>query len=442
MSTQAAERFFAAPIVPTLLRLSAPGVLLVVFQSLVSVGDTYFVGRLGTVPLAGLALVFPLLMLLQMTSAGAMGGGVSSAIARALGAGDAARARRLVVHALVIAAAMGTAFTVLVLALGRPLYSLLGGSGETLSLALAYSNVVFGGAIAVWLANTLSSVLRGTGNMLVPALGLIGAALVHLPLSASLVLGLGPMPRLGIAGAGVAYVTTFSLATLVMAAVVFRRGSALRPHRTDFVLEAHVFRDILRVGGISVLSALQTVLTSVIVTGFVARYGAAALAGYGVGLRLELLQIPLVFAIGQALVVLVGTHVGSGRVERAKRIAWTGAALAASVSLAIGVAVAFFPHAWVSLFSADPAVLESGSRYLRTVAPFYPFLAAGMALYFASQGAGQVARPVLAGTARLGVVIAGGAAAASLQGVFAVIAAGLAVFGSLAAAFVARAKWR
>src|SRR3989442_1694324 len=106
----------APPIGPAPVRLSAPGVLLVAFQTLVSVGDTYFVGRLGTAPLAGLALVFPLIMLLQMTSAGAMGGGVSSAIARALGAGDAVTARRLVVHALVIALGMAAAFTLLVLA--------------------------------------------------------------------------------------------------------------------------------------------------------------------------------------------------------------------------------------------------------------------------------------------------------------------------------------
>lgn len=441
MSAAPSERFLSAPILPTLARLSAPGVLLVLFQSLVSVGDTYFVGRLGTVPLAGLALVFPLLMLLQMTSAGAMGGGVSSAIARALGAGNPAGARRVVVHALVIAAAMGAAFTLLVLTLGRPLYGLLGGSADTLSQALAYSNMVFAGAVIVWLANTLSSVLRGTGNMLVPALALIGAALVHLPLSASLVLGLGPMPKLGIAGAGIAYVTTFALAALAMAAVVFRPGSPLRPHAADWVLETRVFRDILRVGGVSVLSALQTVLTSVVLTGFVARHGAAALAGYGVGLRLELLQIPLVFAIGQALVVLVGVHVGAGHAARAKRIAWAGAALAAAVSLAIGIVVSIFPQAWVSLFSDDPGVLGGGSLYLRTVAPLYPFLAAGMALYFASQGAGQVVRLVLAGTARLAIVVLGGALAVSLQGIFAVIAAGLAVFGALAIGFVARAKW-
>jgi Na+-driven multidrug efflux pump len=183
------------------------------------------------------------------------------------------------------------------------------------------------------------------------------------------------------------------------------------------------------------------VLTAVIVTGFVGRHGAAALAGYGVGLRLELLQIPLVFAVGQALVVLVGTHIGASRAQRAKEIAWVGAALAASISLAIGVAVAAFPLAWVGLFSADPAVLESGSRYLRTVAPFYPLLAAGIALYFASQGAGRVVRPVLAGTVRLAIVIAGGLAVASLQGVFIVVAAAMLVFGALTIRFVAVARW-
>jgi Na+-driven multidrug efflux pump len=248
--------------------------------------------------------------------------------------------------------------------------------------------------------------------------------------------------RVGIAGAGIAYVTTFGLAGLAMACVVFRRASALRPGRADLRLEGRLFRDILRVGAISTLSAFQTVLTAVILTGFVGRHGAAALAGYGVGLRLELLQIPLVFAVGQALVVLVGTHVGAARAARAKHIAWIGGAFAACISLVIGITVALAPLAWVGLFSEDAAVLDSGSRYLRTVAPFYPLLAAGIALYFASQGAGRVLWPVLAGTVRLGLVLAGGLAVASLQGIFVVIAVAMALYGLLTIWFVARADWR
>ena len=436
-----ASPLVAAPILPTLLRLSGPGLLLVAFQTMVSVGDTYFIGQLGTAPLAGLALVFPLIMLLQMTSAGAMGGGVSSAIARALGAGHPERARRLVVHAMVIALGMAAAFTLLLLTLARPLYSLLGGEGESLDNALAYSNIVFAGALAVWIANTLSSVLRGSGNMLVPALALIVSACIHVPLCAALVLGLGPFPRLGIAGAGIAYVTNFGLAAIVMAVVVLRPGSALRPRRPDLALDGRLFGDILRVGGMSVLNAFQTVLTAVVLTGFVGRFGPAALAGYGVGVRLELLQIPLVFAVGQALVVLVGTNIGAGHPERAKRIAWTGAVLSAAICLAIGGTVAIFPHAWVGLFSSDPAVLDAGTIYLRIVGPFYSLLGASIALYCASQGAGQMLRPVLAGTMRLAIVVLGGALAASLAAIFGIVAAGILISAALMIWFVARARW-
>ena len=380
-------------------------------------------------------------MLLQMTSAGAMGGGVASAIARSLGAGDAARARRLVVHALLIALGMAAAFTILLLVFARPLYALLGGRGEALDAALRYSNIVFAGAASVWLANTLASVLRGTGDMLVPALALIGAACIHVPLSGSLALGAGPMPNLGIAGPAIAYVTTFSLAGIVMAVFVFRRASALRPRAADLVLERRLFLDILHVGGLSVLNSFQTVLTAVVLTGFVGRFGPAALAGYGVGVRLELLQIPLVFAVGQALVVLVGTSIGAGDPARARTIAWAGTALSAAICLVIGAAAALFPLAWVGLFSTDPAVLDAGTHYLRIVAPFYPLFGASIALYFASQGAGQMLRPVLAGTARLVIVILGGALAASLTAIFGVVAAGMSVTAALMIWFVSRTRW-
>jgi len=439
------ERLLRAPILPTLLRLAAPGLLLMLFQSAISITDAYFVGRLGTAPLAGLALVFPLIMLLQMTSAGAMGGGVASAIARALGGGRTHEARALSVHALLIGLAMGLAFTLLALLFGPAIYRALGGKGEALDAALAYSNVLFAGAVLTWLANTLASILRGTGNMLVPALALICASLVHIPLSGMLVLGAGPLPQLGIAGAGIAFVCAFGFASLVMLVYLLRPGNSLRPGRADLRLDAGMFREILRVGALSSVNALQTVFTAVILTGIVGRFGTAALAGYGVGVRLELLQIPLVFAIGQALVPHIGINIGAGQGARAKRIAWTGTAIAASVSLAIGLFVALFPWAWVGLFSHDANVLETGSRYLRIVGPFYPFLATGVALYFASQGAGRMAMPVIAGTLRLGLALAGGLGAvalgAPLTAVFGAIAFAMLVYGLFTGLAVFYSRW-
>jgi len=432
-----------APIFRSIARLSAPGLALAVFQTAVSIADTHFVGRLGTEPLAGLALVFPLVMLLQMASAGAMGGGVSSAIARARGSGNEAAARRLVVHALVIALAAGLAFTLVFLLLGRPLYALLGGSDRTLAQAIAYSDILFGGAALVWLANTFAAALRGGGSTAIPAAALAVAALIQIPLSGALTLGWGPFPALGIRGAALAYAVSFGIGAAIMGACVW--AGALRPREGDWRLESRLFREILRVGALSSISALQTVAAAIILTGCVGTFGTAALAGYGVGVRLELLQVPIVFAIGQALVILVGTHIGAGRAPRARHITWAGTLAAVSVCLAIGCAAALLPSLWVGLFSADADVHEAGSLYLRIVAPFYPLFGAGMALYFAAQGAGRVGLPILAGTARLVAVVVGGLlvvwSGAPLYWLFAVIAFGMTLFGGIAAAGVHRTRW-
>ncbi|MSQ54500.1 MAG: MATE family efflux transporter [Betaproteobacteria bacterium] len=443
MSGARTQKLLDGPILPTLAGLAAPGLVLAVMQTAVSIADTHYVGRLGTEALAGLALVFPLVMLLQMTSAGAMGGGVSSAVARSLGAGKPQAARGLVAHALVIALCAGLLFTLLLVGLGHALYALLGGKGETLRHALAYSDILFAGAVLVWLGNTLASVLRGSGNTLVPAVAWISAGVMQIPLSGALTLGWGPFPRLEIAGAAIAYISAAGFATLAMALYVW--VGPLRPLHADWKLEWRVFREILRVGLLSSVSVLQTVFTAVMVTGFVGAFGTAALAGYGVGLRLELLQIPIVFAIGQSMVVLVGTNVGAGQGARAKRIAWIGSGIAASFCAVIGLTTSLYPAGWIGLFSQDPAVMETGSLYLRIAAPFYFFFGLGVALYFASQGSGKVMLPVLAGTARLVAVVAGGVLAVnvfgSIAGLFGAIAVGLLLLGTITAWSVYRTPW-
>lgn len=371
---------------PTLIALAAPNVALALMQALVSFADGWFIGRLGTEGLAGVALVFPIVILMQMMSAGAMGGGVSSAIARALGAGDTHRAERLAWHAVVIALAFGLAFTLLMLLAGPALYRLLGGSGAVLAHATAYSNIVFGGALTVWLCNTLANVLRGTGNMAVPAVVLSSAAVLQIPLCGALVLGWGPFPALGIRGAAIAYVVAFGGAALCLATYIYAGRTGLNVRRlwhAGIAFNGALFADILKVGLLSSFNAVQTIAAAVIVTGMVGTFGTAALAGYGLGVRLELLQIPVVFAIGAALVVMVGTCIGAGDIGRARRVAWAGAALAAGVTGGVGVLVAIWPGAWAGLFSSDADVLAAAYGYLRVAGWCYAFLGVGIALYFA-----------------------------------------------------------
>jgi putative MATE family efflux protein len=434
-----------APIAPTLLRLAVPNVVTTVVQASTGLVETYFIGKLGTDALAGVALVFPGLMLMQMMSAGAMGGGVSSAVARALGAGRRGDADAVVLHALVIATGIALIFTATVLASGPWLYAAMGGRGASLSAALVYSNIVFAGVILIWLFNTLASIIRGTGNTFVPAVvTLAGAALLVLA-SPCLIFGLGPLPRLGVAGGAVALLMYYGFGALFFAAYLWSSRGVLRPNLLETSLRWPMFRDILRVGAISSLVALMTNVTIVLTTGIVGALGPAAIAGYGVGTRLEYLLIPIAFGFGGPLVALVGTNIGAGNRQRALRAAWIGGWICFGLTETIGVTAALAPEAWLTLFDRDPAMIAAGSSYLRVVGPFYGFFGLGMALYFASQGAGTMQWPLLAGALRMVIAVGGGWLAlrwsANLTFVFAALGLALAVFGSMIAGAVAGGVW-
>jgi putative MATE family efflux protein len=439
------RRLIEAPIAATLLHLAAPNVLVMVAQASVGLIETYFVGKLGTSALAGVALVFPVVMLMQMMSAGAMGGGISSAIARALGGGRRQDADALTLHALGIAVILGFAFMLAVLGGGPWLYAAMGGRGRSLTAALTYSNVIFSSAILIWVFNSLANVIRGTGNMAVPAIVTCAGTAALIPLSPALIFGWGPFPRLDIAGGAAAVVAFYALGSLALLAYLAAGRSVVRLSLRGNGIRWTLFWDILRVGGVAALITIGTNLTIAISTGLVGQFGPAAIAGYGTGARLEYLLIPLVFGLGGPLVAMVGTNIGAGKRERALRTAWIGGAIAAGLCEVIGLWAAVFPKTWLGLFDTDPAMLEAGVRYLQTVGPTYGLFGLGLALYFASQGAGRLLWPLLANLARLAIAAAGGWLAlrwsGQLFGVFVAQAAALATFGLIVAAAVAGGAW-
>jgi putative MATE family efflux protein len=389
------------PILPALLKLALPTVVVLVVQTLVGVAETYFVSFLGTEALAGVSLVFPIFMLMQMMSNGGIGGGVASSIARAMGAGKVAEAEALVLNALVLAVLFGLIFAGAEWLFGEAVYRLLGGQAGALGAALEYGHVIFSGAIFVWIVSLLAAALRGAGNTMAPAAVILLGVFVLLPLSPALIFGWGPFPRLGVAGAGVAVVVYYFVGAVVLIAYLRSARSSLRLPFDASLIKWRLLGDILRVGGLSAVGTIQSNLTVVLVTGAVGLFGTDAIAGYGIASRLDYIQIPLLFALGSAALTMVGVNIGAGQIKRAERIAWVAALFAAGVTELLGLFVAIFPQAWLMLFSDNPEVLAAGSIYFRTVAPFYGVVGLGMLLYFAGQGAGRVMWPVLGGTVRL-----------------------------------------
>jgi putative MATE family efflux protein len=434
-----------APIGSTILRLALPNMIITGVQAAVGLIETYFVGKLGTDALAGMALVFPVFMLIQMVSAGAMGGGILSAVARALGSDRREEAGVLAWHAVAIALALGVATTIAAFAGGAALYQLMGGRAGSLVAATSYSAVIFAGAVPLWLYNSLAAVIRGTGNMLIPAGVTALGALVLVPLSPALIFGWGPLPQLGIIGGAAAVVTFYTAGSLVFAAFLWSGRGVLRPPPRPPRLRWVLTREILRVGAASSLVSLSTNVAIATATGLIGAFGPAAVAGYGTGVRLEYLLVPLVFGLGAPLAAMVGTSIGAGNRGRALRVAWTGAAIAGALTETIGLAAAFAPQAWLSLFGSDAAMIESGAQYLRIVGPCYGLFGAGLALYFASQGAGRLGWPLLASALRVTIATGGGWVALRIwgdsAGLYAALAIALAIFGIVNAAAVASGVW-
>ncbi len=433
-----------APVIALLTRLAWPNIVVMLAQAATGLIETFWVGRLGVDALAGMALVFPGVMLMQMISAGAMGGGISSAVARALGARRSDDANALLLHALIINGVLGAVFSIFVLAFGPELYSLLGGRDGSLHAALIYSNIVFAGNVLLWIMNALASVLRGTGNMIVPGLVIgIGAALL-VPLSPLLIFGLGPIPALGIAGGALALVIFYVFGTAILILYIVRRRSVVVFARAR--LRARLFVDILKVGAVGSISSLQTNVTVAVTTGMIgSAWGADAIAGYGTAARLEYLLIPLVFGIGAPLVAMVGTSIGAGDRQRALKVAITGSLLAFGLTELVGVVCAIWPQAWLALFSSDAHVQETGVAYLHAVGPFYGFFGLGLALYFASQGAGRLFWPLIAGSVRVVIAIGGAwlALRAGVGSVWVFLALGLAllIYGAIMATAIWRGGW-
>jgi Na+-driven multidrug efflux pump len=292
--------------------------------------------------------------------------------------------------------------------------------------------------------NGLASVIRGTGNMMVPSLAVCLGVVLLIPLSPLLIFGYGPIPALGVTGAGLAVLLTNLATLLALAWYLFSGRSVVRPGKLRPRLA--MFWDILRVGAVASVSTLQTSLTIAMLTALVgAAAGPGAVAGYGTGARLEFLLVPLVFGLGAPLVALVGTNIGAGQRERALRVALIGGAIAFAVCETVGIAAAIWPEAWLGLFGHDPAMLATGVIYLHYAGPAYGFFGLGLSLYFASQGAGRLAWPLFGGFLRMAIAVGGGWAAwfitRDLRVVFAMLSVALVVYGSVLVTAVKAGVW-
>jgi putative MATE family efflux protein len=438
------NRALDGPIPSVLLSYAAPNLLQIVVQSGVAIVEILLLSQLGTATLAGISTVFPISSLFIAITTVGMGGAVASAIARSLGAGNRAEAEALAMHAIVLALAFGIITTVILLGLGPQIYAALGAGNGALDKALSYSNIVFGGAVSLWLLGSLTAIIRGTGDMRTPARIAVYRAALALPLFVVLIFGWGPIPGLGVKGGAIAMLTYYSLGVVWMVVHLQSANSPIHLRLTGLKLQWPLVLRILRVASPSSTQILVTNAALLATTAFAARFGTEALAGYGLASRLELMVSSLILAFGVGTTTMVGITVGAGLVGRARRVTFVSCALAAVLFQILGIGVAL-SGGWISeLFTTAPKVVVASRGYFQAVGAVYGFMAASMILFSAYQGWGKATPPLLVGLLRVSVLLFGGwylfqQESPKLEWLFALIA-GSTVLGAvvLGSAFVFR----
>ena len=441
------QEFLTKPIIPLLIRMSAPNTIAFFIQSLVVLTEVWFISRLGTNSLAAVALAFPLLMITQTMSGGALGGAITSAIARSMGADDIEKAERLIWHSIIISLGGAIIFLILFLLFGKQLLFLLGGRGEILQESYAYCSILFFGGILLWLSGSLSAVLRGMGNMRFPATLMVITSSIQVILSGGFILGWFGFPKLGVPGAAVAVLISSALMVTV---ILFKLRSKSIPaslRKERFQLRKILFDNIFEVAIPASLSPLLVVGTILVLTGLVGRFGTEALAGYGIGSRVEFLMIPLIFGIGTAMTSIVGANIGALNIDRAEKVGILGGSTAGFVSILIGLTLAVFPEAWIQFFTDDIKAFEVTKKYIQIVGPFYIFQGIGLSLYFASQGANAMKWPTIATIARFIIACAGGGISVywldlGIESIFISSSAAMAIFGLMIFISIKKGAWR
>lgn len=386
-----------------IVRLAAPMTAVMLVASLSNILHTYFVSRLGDDAIAAVSLVFPIIMILITVVSGGLGTGIASGIARALGAGRTQDARAIAEHAILITLGLAIGGTLAGEIGGRALFRLMGGDGAVLDQATLFARVLFGGLFISFAVGTFDSILRGAGNVRVPALCSTLSLVLQIAFTPVFMFWFG----LGLIGAPLATLAGQAIGLVPRSRFIFGANSPVRPRLVPAQFHPRHFAEILRVGVPASLSAGLNYVTLLVLTGTVARFGDSYLAAYGLGSRLDFLLFSLGFGVAAAGLTLVGMAMGAGRPELVRRYVVLSAAVAIAVVALPAVAVTLNPALWIGLFSDAAPIHAIGADYFHVIGPTYFFVVVSMVVASAFQALARAAIPLAVMVVRVLVVLGG-----------------------------------
>jgi putative MATE family efflux protein len=367
-SPKSAPRLVKGPVGTHLWQLSIPMAVGLLSLNSYSIADTYFVGQLGTLPLAAMGFTFPVSSLLVAIGLG-IGIGASSVLSRLMGRGDIAKVQRITTHALLLGAFLGLIVMVAGLATIEPVFVALGADQRTLPLIREYMEVYYFGGFFMILPMIGNFAMRAVGDPRIPAVILTTSALINIVLDPLLIFGWLGFPRLELRGAALATVFANGATVIATVVILYARERLIRVRDLWPTELIDSWRRVLHVGMPAMASNLLSPATVAVITSFVAGFGPAAVAGFGVASRLEALIMIVIFAVTSSVGPFTGQNFGAGRLDRVRRIAVQSETFCVAYAVAAAVLFWIFARPLVGIFDSNPEVIATASAYLLIV-PF------------------------------------------------------------------------
>ena len=384
--------YTVGPVGPAIVMLAIPMVLEMAMESLFAVVDVFFVARLGADAVATVGLTETMLTIVYTVALG-LGIGATAVVARRIGEKDPEGAAQAAVQSValgfLVAATIGVAAA---LNAGR-LLALMGASPSMIASSIGYTQVMLGGNATVTLLFLTNAIFRGAGDPAI-AMRMLGLAnAINLVLDPCLIFGLGPFPELGVTGAAVATNIGRGTAVAVQLWMLWSGRSRIHVARRHLALVPAVMWNVCRLSGSGFLQILIDTSSWIGLVRVIATFGADALAGYTIGIRMVAFAIMPAWGLSNAAATMVGQALGAGKPGRAEEAVWKAGLYNGVLLGTVGLLFVVFAPAIVSIYTADPAIVPHAISCLRIVSSGFLLFAYGLVLTQAFNGAGDTWTP-------------------------------------------------
>jgi len=376
-----------------ILGLAIPMMTGFLMHNVFNIVDMYFVGMLGRVPLAAVSLGGIFIGIIYTFALG-ISTGTTAIVSRYEGMGDREGARRIGKQAIYLGIIIYLILVTTANAATKPILHILGVEGEVFRLAVEYIRIILTGSFAIFVPMAISAYLRGCGDAVTPMRGMILGSTANVILDPIFIFGFLFIPGMGVAGSALGTVLARFIAMLYFIYHISRKTGdfhiSILPIEIDF---GEMWR-IIRIGAFGSLQSILRTMSEIIMMRLIVAYGAAAIAAYGVGLRLRLIVLLPILGLGTAASTMVGQNMGAGKIKRAEKSGWITAGFSIIVMLAAGVILSIFAEGIMGIFTQHPNVIKDGALFIRYFSASFIFIGLSISMEKALGGSGDTISPM------------------------------------------------